>query len=334
MDELLERYRIAKAAADPDPWRERHDPVHPRQFAELDGIPMTGHRRPTWTRVGRIDDIPLLEGRSTSVDGRRIAIFRLLDGFAAIDAHCPHAAGPLADGIVADSCVTCPLHGRRFDLATGEALNGPETRRRPRGPRARTARSGCGLPDARRRCPYCGVGCGLDRRGATTAGSTAVRGDTRAPGQPRRDLPQADAAARGRARARPRDDADVARERWTSAGGPAAGARAIGSIARKLQRRHEPDEIAFYISGQLLTEDYYAVNKLAKGFLGTNNVDSNSRLCMSSAVAGYTGALGSDGPPPSYADIDEADVHAARRLQRHGLPPDRLEPDPQPRARS
>ena len=96
----------------------------------------------------------------------------------------------------------------------------------------------------------------------------------------------------------------------------------------------KPDEIAFYISGQLLTEDYYAVNKLAKGFLGTNNVDSNSRLCMSSAVAGYTGALGSDGPPPSYADIDEAECIFARRLQRRGLPPDRLEPDPQPRARS
>jgi nitrite reductase (NADH) small subunit len=81
----------------------------------------------TWTRVGRVEDIPLLEGRSTSVDGRRIAVFRLLGGFAAIDAHCPHAAGPLHDGIVADSCVTCPLHGRRFDLVTGAALNGPET---------------------------------------------------------------------------------------------------------------------------------------------------------------------------------------------------------------
>jgi nitrite reductase (NADH) small subunit len=87
---------------------------------------MTAIANPTWTLVGRIEDIPLLEGRSTSVDGRRIAIFRLLDGFKAIDARCPHAAGPLADGIVADSCVTCPLHGRRFDLDSGEALNGPE----------------------------------------------------------------------------------------------------------------------------------------------------------------------------------------------------------------
>jgi nitrite reductase (NADH) small subunit len=88
---------------------------------------MTAIANPVWTLVGRVDDIPLLEGRSTSIDGRRIAIFRLPDGFAALDARCPHAAGPLADGIVADSCVTCPLHGRRFDLETGAALNGPET---------------------------------------------------------------------------------------------------------------------------------------------------------------------------------------------------------------
>ena len=87
---------------------------------------MTAIASPVWTLVGRVDDIPLLEGRSTSVDGRRIAVFRLLDGFRAVDAHCPHAGGPLADGIVADSCVTCPLHGRRFDLDSGLALNGSE----------------------------------------------------------------------------------------------------------------------------------------------------------------------------------------------------------------
>ncbi|RKQ90740.1 nitrite reductase (NADH) small subunit [Solirubrobacter pauli] len=87
---------------------------------------MTAIADPTWTLVGRVEDVPMLEGRTTAVDGRRIAIFRLPDGLAAIDAHCPHAAGPLADGIVADSCVTCPLHGRRFDLTTGLALNGDE----------------------------------------------------------------------------------------------------------------------------------------------------------------------------------------------------------------
>jgi ferredoxin-nitrate reductase len=92
-------------------------------------------------------------------------------------------------------------------------------------------------------------------------------------------------------------------ERWRSGSWRAV----VSALAGKLQSVR-PEEIAFYISGQLLTEDYYAVNKLAKGFLGTNNVDSNSRLCMSSAVAGYVGALGSDGPPPAYADTEEADV--------------------------
>ena len=67
------------------------------------------------------------------------------------------------------------------------------------------------------------------------------------------------------------------------------------------------EAIAFYISGQLLTEDYYAVNKLAKGYLGTNNVDSNSRLCMSSAVAAYDATFGADGPPPAYADLEATD---------------------------
>jgi nitrite reductase (NADH) small subunit len=75
-------------------------------------------------RIGRADDIPPLEGRRVTVAGRRIAVFRLRDGFAAVDASCPHRGGPLSDGLVADGCVTCPLHGWRFDLRTGSALSG------------------------------------------------------------------------------------------------------------------------------------------------------------------------------------------------------------------
>lgn len=71
--------------------------------------------------------------------------------------------------------------------------------------------------------------------------------------------------------------------------------------------KHGPDAIAFYISGQLLTEDYYVFNKLAKGLIGTNNVDTNSRLCMSSAVTGYKATLGADSPPACYEDIDHTD---------------------------
>ena len=70
---------------------------------------------------------------------------------------------------------------------------------------------------------------------------------------------------------------------------------------------HGPDSVAFYISGQLLTEDYYAFNKLARALVGTNNIDSNSRLCMSSAVVGYKRSLGADAPPCSYEDIELSD---------------------------
>jgi nitrite reductase (NADH) small subunit len=75
------------------------------------------------TRIGRAEDVPLWEGRSVMVGGRRIAVFRTADGWRALGGVCPHEGGPLADGIVADSCVTCPLHGWRFDLDSGEAVN-------------------------------------------------------------------------------------------------------------------------------------------------------------------------------------------------------------------
>lgn len=85
-------------------------PTHP--YA---GAPATG-----WVQVGLAADVPMLEGRSVKFRDRRIAIFRLPDGWAAIEHSCPHVGGPLADGIVADRCVTCPLHSRRYSLMTGE----------------------------------------------------------------------------------------------------------------------------------------------------------------------------------------------------------------------
>ncbi len=86
---------------------------------------------------------------------------------------------------------------------------------------------------------------------------------------------------------------------------------ALGHAADKFAeiiKEHGPDAVAFYISGQLLTEDYYVFNKLAKGLIGTNNVDTNSRLCMSSAVAGYKASLGADAPPACFDDIDHAET--------------------------
>ncbi len=86
---------------------------------------------------------------------------------------------------------------------------------------------------------------------------------------------------------------------------------ATSTIAEKIRTAQDtwgPDSVAFYLSGQLLTEDYYAANKLAKGFLGTANVDTNSRLCMSSAVAAHIRAFGEDAPPSNYEDIELADL--------------------------
>jgi assimilatory nitrate reductase catalytic subunit len=85
---------------------------------------------------------------------------------------------------------------------------------------------------------------------------------------------------------------------------------ALRSAADRLGRivdRHGPDAVAFYASGQLLTEEYYVAAKLAKGFIGTNNFDTNSRLCMASAAVGMARTFGADGPPPAYADIERAD---------------------------
>ena len=157
-------------------------------------------------------------------------------------------------------------------------------------------------------CPYCGVGCGLV---AEVSGGRLdrVTGDPLHPANRgatcRKPLRLPDAVA-----APDRATVPLHREHRDGPWRAVSWRRATGEIARRLRAvraEHGAGAIAFYISGQLLTEDYYAVNKLAKGFIGTNNLDSNSRLCMSSAVAGYRASLGSDGPPPSYADIAQAD---------------------------
>ena len=86
---------------------------------------------------------------------------------------------------------------------------------------------------------------------------------------------------------------------------------ALDHVANRLQHiiaKHGRDAVAFYLSGQLLTEDYYVANKLMKGFIGTANVDTNSRLCMASSVAGHRRAFGSDTVPGLYEDLDQADL--------------------------
>jgi len=157
-------------------------------------------------------------------------------------------------------------------------------------------------------CPYCGVGCGL--RVQVEGG--AVK---RIKGDPDHPSSLGDLCAKAvhlppvlstpdrllYPQLRTLRDAPPARVPWELA------IRFAADQIREIVARHGPDALAFYGSGQLLTEEYYVASKLAKGFLGTNNFDTNSRLCMASAVAGYARSLGSDGPPGAYADIEVAD---------------------------
>jgi assimilatory nitrate reductase catalytic subunit len=163
------------------------------------------------------------------------------------------------------------------------------------------------MAETRTTCPYCGVGCGVI---VSSEGShiTAVRGDPDHPANFGRLCTKGSTLALTAAphlqhmRAltplrRPQRGAG-----WQPLGWDAA----LNLVAQRLSStviEHGPDAVGLYLSGQLLTEDYYVFNKLAKGLIGTNNVDTNSRLCMSSAVAGYKASLGADAPPACYDDI-------------------------------
>jgi ferredoxin-nitrate reductase len=162
--------------------------------------------------------------------------------------------------------------------------------------------------EVRTTCPYCGTGCGLvatveNGRLTTVAGDRLHPVNRGATCQKPLRLPDSVAAADRATQVLLRPSAD---HRWEASGWD-EGLQHVAERIAALRAEHGPDSLSMYVSGQLLTEDYYAAVKLVKGFLGTNNLDSNSRLCMSSAVAGYKGSLGSDGPPPSYADLAQAD---------------------------
>ena len=152
-------------------------------------------------------------------------------------------------------------------------------------------------------CPYCGVGCGV-RATRTPDHAVTIVGDPRHPANFGRLCSKGAALAdtlgledrllfpeiRGQ------------RASWEAA------LAAVADGIRDAVKKHGPESIAFYVSGQLLTEDYYVANKLMKGFLGTANIDTNSRLCMASAVAGQCRAFGEDVVPNSYEDLEQADL--------------------------
>jgi assimilatory nitrate reductase catalytic subunit len=160
-------------------------------------------------------------------------------------------------------------------------------------------------------CPYCGVGCGviIESQGRQITG---VRGDPDHPANFGR-LCSKGSTLHHTASAPVTLQTRLLQPQLRDVRGAAPRAiswdAALGGAADKFAQviaEHGPDAVGFYISGQLLTEDYYVFNKLAKGLIGTNNIDTNSRLCMSSAVAGYKTTLGADAPPNCYDDLNHA----------------------------
>jgi anaerobic selenocysteine-containing dehydrogenase len=158
-------------------------------------------------------------------------------------------------------------------------------------------------------CPYCGVGCRLRVEGDET-GVTRIRGVEAAPANLGRLCakgaqlgPTINTADRARVPLiRQSRSTGLTQSTWDES------LDHVATQFRRIIAEHGPDAVAFYGSGQLDSESAYLVGKLFKGFLGTNNTDSNSRLCMAAAVAGYRSSLGADGPPTCYDDIDQANV--------------------------
>ncbi|MBX2855614.1 MAG: molybdopterin-dependent oxidoreductase [Rhodobacteraceae bacterium] len=152
-------------------------------------------------------------------------------------------------------------------------------------------------------CPYCGVGCGVLAT-SDGQGGAAISGDPSHPANYGRLCSKG--AALGETL-----DLD-GRLLWPTINGARAGwpetTKLIADKFTEAVARYGPDSVAFYVSGQLLTEDYYVANKLMKGFIGSGNIDTNSRLCMASSVAGHKRAFGADTVPGVYEDLELADL--------------------------
>jgi assimilatory nitrate reductase catalytic subunit len=148
-------------------------------------------------------------------------------------------------------------------------------------------------------CPYCGVGCGVIAMPDGT-----IRGDTEHPSNRGR------LCSKGTALGLTLNDSERLTEPRVN-DAPVTWDAALDLIAARFSEiiaAHGPDSVAFYVSGQCLTEDYYVANKLMKGFIGSGNIDTNSRLCMASSVAGHIRAFGEDVVPGVYEDWDQTDL--------------------------
>lgn len=151
-------------------------------------------------------------------------------------------------------------------------------------------------------CPYCGVGCGV--LATVVDGDVSVKGDLDHPANYGR------LCSKGLTLAETLQDEDRLLRPHMN-GQDVSWDSALSKVAKTFSdiiSEHGPEAVAFYVSGQLLTEDYYVANKLMKGYIGSGNIDTNSRLCMASSVAGHVRAFGSDTVPGCYEDLELADL--------------------------
>ena len=267
---------------------------------------MNPHKRDT-VRVCRLEDIVPDTGVCALVRGRQIAIFRLGDDSVyALDNRDPFSkANVLSRGIVGDLkgelVVASPIYKQHFSLVSGRCLEDAAVQVPVYRVSVEDGFVVIDISEVPTTCCYCGVGCGVL---ASVSGDTitSVRGDPAHPANFGRlctkglSLHKADPSFRGLF-----PEIHGQRKTWDEA---------LSFLAERFARtisEHGPDSVGFYVSGQFLTEDYYVFNKLAKGLIGTNNIDTNSRLCMASAVAGYKQTLGADAPPACYEDVDSAE---------------------------
>jgi assimilatory nitrate reductase catalytic subunit len=165
-------------------------------------------------------------------------------------------------------------------------------------------------------CPYCGVGCGMDispkpaKKTAKNLTSSISSYEVKVIGSESHPANFGKLCVKGSSAGETVDFEGRMMEPQVN-GEVVSWDSALTTVADKFQsviKEHGSQAVAFYVSGQFLTEDYYVANKLMKGFMGTANIDTNSRLCMASAVVGYKRAFGSDTVPCSYEDLDSADL--------------------------
>jgi len=265
-----------------------------------------------WTCVCELHDILPESGVCALVRGRQIAVFRLGEAVHAIDDLDPASGvNVLSRGIVGDiqgeRVVASPLYKQHYSLITGRCLEDPT-----RPVKTYPARVSAGrvwiyveppAPKAvRTTCPYCGVGCGVLAH--HRKGSFQISGDPRHPAN------HGQLCSKGAALGETLELEGRLLHPLVH-GRRASWQEALQQVSDGFSRiiaMHGPEAVAFYVSGQLLTEDYYVANKLMKGFIGAANIDTNSRLCMASAVAGHQRAFGEDLVPGCYEDLELADL--------------------------